>query len=206
MQEQDTRSHPPRNSMLRDCERCQSPFYAPLKDVRRGFGRFCSRTCARQRDLATSVSRKIGPPTGTGCRPWLAAHDADGYGFITVQYRLCRATHAVWFLHTGHWPTQDEVIAHLVCDWPPCCEFSHLGLTDHAGNMADRQRKSRQMRGERQHKSKLTAAIVIEMRRAYLAGGTHTAIGRQHGVSYATARSAILGETWKHVTATPPPR
>lgn len=185
----------------RACESCGVAFFAYPYEVRDGNGRFCSRSCGKLRDLALSVAEKIGHANERGCRPWLAKRDRDGYGHISYRGKDARATHAVWFMNTGHWPIAGEVIAHTTCDWPPCCEFSHLSLTDNAGNTADKVSKGRQIRGERHYAAKLTDLQVLEMRARYAAGdASMTALAREYGIGYAAARSAINGEHWKHVT------
>lgn len=192
---------------LRFCERCGVAFSPPAFDVRRGFGRFCSRSCAKFIPLTMErLVNKMGPPTELGCRPWMGARDTDGYGFITYQRRMYRVTHAVWFLKTGHWPSRGEMIAHTTCDWPPCCEFVHLTLTDHAGNMSDMVLKHRQAYGERHWRAKLTEEEVLAMRARYARGAiSMPTLAAQSGVSYATVRSAIKGESWKHLRVAPQP-
>lgn len=56
------------------------------------------------------------------------------------------------------------------------------------------------LRGERNGCAKLTAAIVLTMRARYKAGGVSMpALAREYGVTYATARAALIGRTWAHV-------
>jgi hypothetical protein len=190
----------------RTCEECGTSFFAYPYEVRDGLARFCSRRCGKRQELAPRVLPRLGPPTERGCRPWTGNADQDGYGIVSYQGRNRRVTHAVWFLNTGHWPLPGEVVAHTTCDWPPCGEFAHLTLMDNPGNVADRDNKGHQVRGEQQHLAKLTAEKVLAMRARYAEGGVSMPmLAAQYGVSYATARSAINGETWKHLTATPPP-
>lgn len=200
MQTNDTKPRKRYRTVPRVCESCGVPFFAYPYEVRRGVGRFCSRSCGKRKELAVQVLPRLAEPNENGCRAWMAARDWDGYGKVTVNGVPKRATHAVWFLNTGHWPAAGEIIAHVVCDWPPCCEFSHLSLTDLRGNVDDMLSKNRQARGERQWQAKLTADDVAAMRAKYAAGGVSMpALAAEYGVSYATARSAINGEHWKHV-------
>lgn len=200
MQSNGTKPRKRYRTIPRICEWCRGAFFAYPYEVRRGVGRFCSRSCGKRRDLADQVMSRLGPATDRGCRPWMAKRDKDGYGVVTINGREKRVTHAVWFLRTGRWLIRGEVIAHTTCDWPPCCEFAHLTLTDLRGNVDDMLSKERQARGERQWQAKLTVEQVLEMRARYAAGGVSlTALGRAYGVSYATARSAINGEHWRHV-------
>lgn len=55
-------------------------------------------------------------------------------------------------------------------------------------------------RGEDHYRSKLTEKDVIEMRKLYADGLRNMSeLGRRFGVAGKTARSAIVGETWKHL-------
>ena len=189
----------------RTCEERGAAFFAYPYEVRDGFARFCSRRCSNHRELAPRIAERLGSPQVGECRMWTGAADKDGYGLISFKGDSRRVTHAVWFLNTGHWPTRGEIVAHTTCDWPPCGEFTHLTLMDNAGNVADRDSKGRQIRGEQHHLAKLTAEKVLAMRTRYVAGDVSMpALAREYGVNYASARSAIKGETWKHLTATPP--
>lgn len=184
----------------RSCERCMKKFFAYPCEVRRGNARFCSRSCGKLKELAPRVEAGLTAPNDRGCRTWIGPSDKDGYGLVSYMGKTRRVTHAVWFLNTGHWPSEDEVAAHTACDNPPCGEFSHLTLTDTGGNNADRDRKMRQSLGEAHYLAKLNERKVLDMRSLYARGGTSlTTIANIYGVSYATARSAIKGETWKHL-------
>lgn len=46
---------------------------------------------------------------------------------------------------------------------------------------------------------KLTAEYVLQMRDRHKNGETFSALAAEYGVSYCTARSAILGESWKNI-------
>lgn len=85
------------------------------------------------------------------------------------------------------------------CDWPPCCNPSHLWEGTHAENVADRDAKGRQVRGGRHWFAKYTDEQVREIRdypagvcataRAF--GVTHAYVGRLRG---RTARPTIRGD------------
>lgn len=86
------------------------------------------------------------------------------------------------------------------CDVPRCVNPEHLFLGTQLDNMADRDAKGRQARGERQGLAKLTAEKVKTMRYAYFKYDIPiTDMARRHGVTYQAVRAVILGHTWKHV-------
>lgn len=55
-------------------------------------------------------------------------------------------------------------------------------------------------RGEENHSAKLSPQVVAEMRRRAGANVPLITLAAEAGVSYATARSAVRGITWAHVT------
>jgi hypothetical protein len=65
---------------------------------------------------------------------------------------------------------------------------------------ADRVRDGTSNRGERNGQAKLTAEIVAECKRQYIAGKTQQVIAREYGVSPGTISDVILGRRWKHVS------
>ena len=72
-------------------------------------------------------------------------------------------------------------------------------------NHPQRTDPSKVLRGERVGHAKLTAIQVLEMRTRYATGGiSMPMLAREYGVCYATARSAIKGEHWAHLTAPSP--
>lgn len=138
--------------------------------------------------------------TAYPCDEWGGARDRDGYGRLQ-RYGLS------WLAHRLEWTTkrgpipQGMAVLHR-CDNPPCREINHLFLGTHADNMADRRAKGRQARGEAVGTSKLTEALVREMRARHAAGGvSYRSLAREHGLAHATVRRAIVGAAWKAVAA-----
>ena len=66
-------------------------------------------------------------------------------------------------------------------------------------NAEDARRNGRTSRGARHPRSKLSPSVVADMRRRYLEGESAAALGREAGVSRATASAAIRGDTWAEV-------
>ncbi len=53
--------------------------------------------------------------------------------------------------------------------------------------------------GERQHSSKLTAALVLEIRQRYSSGATVMVLAREYGLSWPAMNKVIKRVSWKHV-------
>jgi hypothetical protein len=94
------------------------------------------------------------------------------------------------------------------CDVKRCVNPGHLFLGTNADNMADMVAKGRtggisrggkSRMGEANPRSKLTAAIVQEMRARRAQGEAMFSLAREFGVRHQTARAAIKRITWKHI-------
>lgn len=84
------------------------------------------------------------------------------------------------------------------CDNPPCCEPAHLFLGTHAENMADMAAKGRahSHAGDRNPRSRLSAAQVAEARARLAVGQSAASVARVFGVSGSAVRDALAGKTW----------
>ena len=120
------------------------------------------------------------------------------YRHVKVDGRSTSAHRVAWERAHGPIPPGMWVLHH--CDNPPCDEESHLFLGDHAANVADRDAKRRQAKGERHGNAKLTAARVRAMRSRYAAGGiTITRLAAAFDVATPAIWRALIGTTWAHV-------
>lgn len=81
------------------------------------------------------------------CWPWKASRDRHGYGqFKPGSYQNPKRAHRVaWELSFGPIPAGLAVCHH--CDNPACCNPNHLFVGTHRGNMLDKARKGRIVRG-----------------------------------------------------------
>ena len=112
-----------------------------------------------------------------------------------------RLAYLVW---NGEIPDGYEV-CHK-CDNPSCINPRHLFVGTRSDNIADRERKGRNVVkvGEEQPRSKLTKKDVNAARweRAHN-GTTYQALANKYGVSKKTIQNAIKGKTWKCVKYMP---
>lgn len=139
---------------------------------------------------------KIGGPDD--CWPWKYGTDKDGYGRTKLLGRKIGAHRAALLLTHGTAVVGLEV--RHECDNPPCCNPNHLVPGTHAQNMADRNARGRQAKGEGNGRAKLTADIVRAIRAAYVPHKvSKRALAAQFGVNYYIVRDIIDRVTWKGV-------
>lgn len=121
---------------------------------------------------------RLGP---SGCWVWTGTCHGKGYGHFSANKRTNKTHRYVWDAVHGSIPSGMHVLHR--CDNPPCCNPAHLFLGTNADNVADRDAKGRQAKGDRNGKQKLTAAQVNEIRAKYEAGGaTQKDLAAQYGV------------------------
>ncbi len=148
------------------------------------------------------------------CWLWTAHTVHFGYGEVSVAGVNWRAHRYAYKLAHGRLPRR-MFVCHS-CDNPPCCNPAHLFLGTQQDNLDDCARKGRTTkgtrngqfthpertaRGEKGGHAKLTTDNVRAMRRAHFVDGVPCSrLAAQYGVCKATAREAILGITWAHIT------
>ncbi len=116
----------------------------------------------------------------SGCWEWQGYRDKDGYGQISSGRRnpkLLRVHRALWEIVFGSIP-KGMCVCHS-CDNPPCANPAHLFLGTDASNMADRDGKKRQAKGEAHGSAKLTVTQVEAIRIDPRSGPT---IAAEHGI------------------------
>jgi len=125
-----------------------------------------------------------------GCWEWQGQRNHKGYGELSVNNRWLKAHRYSWSLHNGEIPAR-ALVCHS-CDNPGCVNPSHLFLGTNGDNQVDAVRK-----GRRPH-VRLNEQSVREIRA--LAGTTpNSRIAAMYGVSHATVRRVITGESWSHI-------
>jgi hypothetical protein len=139
-----------------------------------------------------------------GCWEWQGDIDEGGYGIFALTHGTPqRATR--WLIgYIRGWPmVKGEVAAHH-CDNRPCVRPSHLFVTDTQGNVADRDAKGRQMRGERHHAAVLTEALILEIRAEWQTGQhSQQMLANRYGIHQTTVSRIVSSYSqvriWKHV-------
>lgn len=182
------------------CIQCGVAMY--LRPWEQGRRRYCSMPCRYAWEHAHRPSPEerfwswMDKSDEDGCWPWMRGRDLDGYGIFSHTHDIParRANRVAWELTNGPIPAGLEVCH--TCDNPPCCRPDHLFLATNAGNHADRDRKGRQARGERNGWAKLTADAVRAIRAS---GEPARILVERFGVKKATISSVRTGRSWKHI-------
>ena len=130
------------------------------------------------------------------CWEWQGTIQSLGYGHFFAQNIRHRAHRVAFFFAHGYWP---KVCRHT-CDNPPCVNPAHLVNGTQLDNIADRARRNRAARGERNGASPLTEDQVIEIRRLAAVGAMSLkAIGRKFNVSDPTVHGIVKRKYWTHI-------
>lgn len=140
----------------------------------------------------------------TGCRIWQAGFFTDGYGAFQMGGKVRRAHTVAWELTNGPVPKGMKVCHYCPGgDNPACSEPSHLWLGTSGDNMKDMVAKGRACRtsGSDRWSSKLTEAIVSDIRDRYAAGGeTYESLATEYGVTFQNVWHIVQRKTWQHVS------
>lgn len=157
-------------------------------------------TAKRGSTLATRFWDKV--EKTDECWLWTGRVGSTGYGRITVTANgraQDENAHRVSFRLAGHSTPPGFHVCHH-CDTPLCVNPDHLFLGTNIENIADRDSKGRQSRGEGRPQSKLTEEAVMEIRRRYATGRQcQRYLARLFGVAQNTISHVVIRRTWKHV-------
>lgn len=155
-------------------------------------------------DLAVRFWSKVAEERQPACWPFTGSRHPTGYGLFKIGSRTDESVrteraHRVAY-QLVHGPIPDGLHVLHRCDNRACCNPTHLFLGTNSENVADRVRKGRSSKGERQADAKLTSEKVRDARAIHAEGrSTVSAIARQFGVSHVTMWKAVHGQTWRHV-------
>lgn len=84
-----------------------------------------------------------------GCWEWTGSRNTKGYGMINVCGERWTVTRLMLALHVRRL-LPSELACHT-CDWPPCCNKSHLFIGDKAANAIDKVDKGTNAYKQRTH-------------------------------------------------------
>lgn len=138
-----------------------------------------------------------------GCWIWTGGYFSDGYGETSYRKRPLRVHRAAMELFNGTPGMIDKTnpiqVLHR-CDDSRCFNPDHLFLGTATDNMADRDRKGRQAKGEKNYRTKLVADDVREIRSLYREEGwRYRALAEKFGITVSGLEKIIPGKTWRHI-------
>lgn len=198
-------SMPSKPSISRTCRSCGHTFLTRPQDIRRGYGRYCSRRCAasaQQGRRRRSVAERLAARTARSGECWVwtgAAPFADnGYGRIRVGEYKRKVHRVAWELAYGPIPDPYLFVCHR-CDNRLCVRPEHLFLGTHEDNQRDKIEKGRHVRGMTAPRAKLTDDAVREIRRLAMNGTSRASLGRRFGVGSASISKIVLRQRWAHI-------
>ncbi len=158
---------------------------------------------ARKHPLMQRFMDKALPEPNSGCWLWTGNYLQSGYGRIdlrrlSAEMDSTRAHRVAYRLFKGDIPP-NMLVCHE-CDNPSCVNPDHLFLGTCADNHADRNKKERQARGDKQWSVKLTEADVRTIRNSL---ALSSILAAQFGVFNSTIRKIRSRKTWQHVKDVP---
>ena len=138
----------------------------------------------------------------SGCWLWIGAK-TSGYGiFRDSDGRTRRAHRIAWEMNHGKIPSGMD-LCHK-CDVRNCVRDDHLFIGTRLDNVRDCIDKGRDApppvrSGEKNGNSRLTSAIIKEIRNRYANGARQVDLAEFFGVSQAAISKIVRGEWWKHL-------
>jgi len=142
--------------------------------------------------------QKVDRKSDDECWLWTAKATVRGYGQFKVGPCAVLVHRLSYEIANG--PFSMVLIVLHECDTPLCVNPKHLRLGTVADNNADMVAKGRSRSGaapgEANWNAKLSADVVVAMRRSGLP--SHV-VAKQFGVNASTVRKVRRGERWKHI-------
>lgn len=129
-----------------------------------------------------------------GCWEWTASKVQTGYGKFWYRGKLS-PTHRIVLMMAGAELAPENFVCHR-CDNRPCCNPDHLFIGTAADNSSDMVRKGRSARGPERPNTKLTEAMVAEIRDLLKTSESQSHIASRFGVSQATISKIAVGKVW----------
>ncbi len=148
------------------------------------------------KDFWDRVDQSGGPDA---CWLWQGPVDGFGYGQVMLDYVLWKTHRLSYTLHHGE--IGEGLVVRHKCDTPACCNPLHLVEGTQADNMADRNSRGRQARGDGNAASVLTEDVVRYCRGVHVPRHPEfsaAALARKFGVEKSTMSKIVKGKLWKH--------
>lgn len=133
------------------------------------------------------------------CWEWLGWSNGSGYGMFRMDGRKAVQAHRYSYkLHFGEIPDKKYVCHH--CDNRKCVNPNHLFVGTMFDNIADRDKKGRQAKGNDFPNTVLNEFLVREIRYLHSLGNiSNRKLAKKFNVSAGTIQAVLEHRTWKHV-------
>ena len=128
------------------------------------------------------------------CLLWPYSQNEHGYGKTTVEGKTVRAHRVVCTIAHGNPPTAKHQAAHS-CGVKLCCNPAHLRWATRVENEADKLLHGTDQHGEKNHRVKLTARDVLEIRNS-IGNLSQGQLAEKYGVSRQTICDVQLRKRW----------
>lgn len=133
---------------------------------------------------------------GDECLPWPFARKSNGYGKVVVDGAQIVASRMMCILAHGEPPTPRHEASHSCGKGHEgCMNPGHLRWDTPEGNQADKVLHGTDNRGEKQWKSKLTEADVLEIR-SLLGIVPQSEIAKRFGIDPSSVSNIKSGKNW----------
>ena len=127
------------------------------------------------------------------CWEWKAGKGDDGYGQITFAYKTFKAHRIAFLIAYGHLPSPMGLHS---CDNHACVNPKHVHEGTAQNNMDEKVERGRSAKGEHHGRSKLTDALVLEIRNST---GTQRQKSKKYGISQSVVSDIETRRLWKHI-------
>lgn len=153
----------------------------------------------RLRPVDQRFEEKVQCDPNSGCWLWTGSINNKGYGQFSYGGRCVSAHRLSLELHGQPVAANDNVLHR--CDTPCCVNPAHLFTGTHQDNMADMRAKGRhtQACGEQTRSSRLTDAVVLEIRSALKRGVMQRDLAEKYGVYPSTISRINTRQQWAHL-------
>lgn len=202
----------------RICQFCGKKFLVWPAWIRKGGGKFCSRSChhgSRKGQRFEIVCNECGKKFTSGttaykicsvclfwthvkkmgldeCWPWTGPKYQQGYGSAYLHGKMTRANRGMWTIYNGTIP-DGKFVLHK-CDNRICVNPSHLYLGTHLDNMRDIV-----MRNKHRKTAKLKRSDIPNIRAMIKDGESYNEIAKKFNVCGGTIYNVDRGRNWSHV-------
>ena len=187
--------------MQRECPICKKFFKTFPSLLKLYPEKCCSRKC-KYALIATRVEERFWSHVDKNCpelgRCWLwTAQRSHGYGRFVFDGRGRPATHMSWKIHVRKVP--DNLFLLHKCDNPPCVNPNHLYEGTAKQNMQDALQRGQYPLGERHGTSKVTEALVKEIRRR-CEHEVQRRVAEELGLHESQVSRIVLRKNWRHIS------